>query len=207
MGSAAAHDPTAQRHLGDDVTGLRRLLPQRLRAHRNALDVVFVLTAAIGHVPSARLRHRFYRGVLGARIAAGARISGGAEIRGGERLVIGPATIVGHDAILDGRGGLTIGTAVNLSSQVAIWTADHDPRDPAFGYRSAAVSIGDRAWLSFRSTILPGVTVGEGAVVAAGAVVTKDVPPFTIVAGVPAVPVGERPRDLRYDLGSDRHLL
>ena len=65
------------------------------------------------------------------------------------------------------------------------------------------MSIGDRAWLSFRATILPGVSVGEGAVVAAGAVVTSDVPPYAIVAGVPARVVGERsPRELSYELGA-----
>ena len=62
--------------------------------------------------------------------------------------------------------------------------------------------IGDWAWLSFRSTILPGVTIGEGAVVAAGAVVTRDVPPYAIVAGIPARVVGERPRELDYDLNT-----
>jgi acetyltransferase-like isoleucine patch superfamily enzyme len=63
------------------------------------------------------------------------------------------------------------------------------------------VAIGDRAWLSFRCTVLPGVTIGEGAVVAAGAVVTNDVPSYAIVAGVPAHVTGERtPRDLTYEL-------
>jgi acetyltransferase-like isoleucine patch superfamily enzyme len=141
------------------------------------------------------------------RIAPGARISGKAEVRAGEGITIGANTIVGHDAILDGRGGLMIGATVNLSSEVAIWTADHDLADPKFGYRSAPVSVGDYAWLSFRSTILPGVSIGEGAVVAAGAVVTKDVEPYTIVAGVPAAPVGERPPVVSYPLGSDRHFL
>jgi maltose O-acetyltransferase len=63
------------------------------------------------------------------------------------------------------------------------------------------VVVGDHAWLSFRCTVLPGVTIGEGAVVAAGAVVTKDVPRYAIVAGIPARVIGERsPRGLDYDL-------
>ena len=72
----------------------------------------------------------------------------------------------------------------------------HDDRD--FGVVAAPVTIGDRAWISFRATVLPGVTVGEGAVVAAGAVVTKDVAPFTLVAGIPAKKIADRSRDLRY---------
>jgi maltose O-acetyltransferase len=56
------------------------------------------------------------------------------------------------------------------------------------------------AWISFRATILPGVTVGRGAVVAANSVVTKDVEEFTIVGGIPAKPIGTRSRDLDYTL-------
>ena len=63
------------------------------------------------------------------------------------------------------------------------------------------VTISDYAWLSSRTTILPGVTIGEGAVVAAGAVVTKDVADHAIVAGVPARVIGTRTANLEYRLG------
>lgn len=112
--------------------------------------------------------------------------------------MIGANSVVGIDAILDGRGGIVIGRNVNLSSEVAIWTAEHDVNHPLFQMRLGDVTIEDHAWLSFRVTVLPGVTVGKGAVVAAGSVVTKDVPPFAIVAGVPAKQVGARAQDLRY---------
>jgi maltose O-acetyltransferase len=62
------------------------------------------------------------------------------------------------------------------------------------------VVIGDHAWIGYRALVLPGVTIGEGGVVAAGAVVTKDVPPYAIVAGNPARVVGQRTRDLTYEL-------
>ena len=58
-------------------------------------------------------------------------------------------------------------------------------------------AIGDRAWLGSRALVLPGVTIGEGAVVAAGAVVTSDVPAYAVVGGVPARAIGARPRELR----------
>lgn len=168
--------------------------------------MLMVLMFAVGHVPSARLRHAFYRVGLGVRIAPGARINGRAEIRPGS-IEIGPNTIVGHDAILDGRGGLRLGRDVNLSSEVAIWTYQHDLNDPEFRGKGGVVSVGDRAWLSFRATVLPGVTVGEGAVVAANATVTTDVPPYTVVAGTPAKPVAERNRALTYELGSTQHFI
>ncbi|WP_410478930.1 DapH/DapD/GlmU-related protein [Pedobacter frigiditerrae] len=77
-------------------------------------------------------------------------------------------------------------------------TGSHDVQSPNFGYICAAVTIDDYVWLGSRVTVLPGVHIGKGAVVGAGAVVTKNVPPFTIVAGIPAVKIGERNRDLTY---------
>lgn len=183
-----------------------RLVPAAVRRPFTRFDVQFVMTDAIGHVPSARFRHVFYRHVLGVRIGAGARINGRAEIRRGD-IEIGENTTVGHDVILDGRRGLRLGRSVSLASEVAIWTLQHDVQDPEFRVIGGPVVVGDRAWLSFRSTILPGVTIGEGAVVAANATVTRDVEPFTIVGGTPAVPIGTRTRELRYTLGPHGHLL
>lgn len=60
------------------------------------------------------------------------------------------------------------------------------------------VSIGDKAWIGSNVTILPGVKIGEGAVCCAGCIVTHDVKPYDVVAGVPAKKVNERPTDLRY---------
>jgi len=78
----------------------------------------------------------------------------------------------------------------------------HDPNDPNFGVISGKVIVEDYAWISSRTTILPGVTIGYGAVIAAGAVVTKSVEAFTIVGGVPAKKIGERNQELNYKLKS-----
>jgi acetyltransferase-like isoleucine patch superfamily enzyme len=94
-----------------------------------------------------------------------------------------------------------IGRNVNLSSEVLIRTAQHDYQSPDFKTVFHPVKIEDYVWLGPRCIILPGVTVGEGAVVAAGAVVTKDVEPYTLVGGVPAKKIGERPKNLQYTLG------
>jgi len=154
----------------------------------------------IGHLPVRRLRHAVYR-LMGMRLASTARIHRGLELRYPHNVAVGEGSVVGFDAILDGRNGITIARHVNLSSSVAIWTGEHDIRDPGFGGSGSPVVIGDRAWLSFRVTVLPGVTIGEGAVIAAGAVVTRDVPPYAIAGGVPARVIGHRAADsLTYDL-------
>jgi len=140
--------------------------------------------------------------MLGARLGRRIVMYYGADILSPRRLVIGNDCSIGFHVTLDARGGLRIGDNCNISSQVAIWTGSHDVNSTDFKYVSSPVAIEDRAWISFRAVILGGVTIGEGAVVAAGAVVTKDVPPFTIVAGVPARMIGERRRDLDYILGT-----
>ena len=86
-------------------------------------------------------------------------------------------------------------------------TLGHDPQSSTFGDRGGDVIIGDRVWIGYGALVMPGITIGEGAVVAAGAVVTKDVEPFTIVAGVPAKPIGQRNRDLTYELNYDPWLV
>jgi acetyltransferase-like isoleucine patch superfamily enzyme len=141
--------------------------------------------------------------MLGANIGRGVVLYGGFEIRSPRRLAIGDHSAIGHRATLDARGGLTIGANVNLSSEVMIWTAQHDYRDPGFKAVFKPVAVGDHAWLGPRCIILPGVTVGQGAVVAAGAVVTKDVPDFTVVGGVPARKLADRPRGLEYRPADD----
>jgi acetyltransferase-like isoleucine patch superfamily enzyme len=102
---------------------------------------------------------------------------------------------------MDARGGLKIGSHCNISAEAAIWTAEHDIQSPEFAMTQAPVVIGDRAWICFRATVLPGVNIGEGSVVAAGAVVTRDVPPFSLAGGVPARVVGKRAGNLIYQLG------
>ncbi len=155
----------------------------------------------VGRIPLRRVRHLAYRR-LGMQLAPAAVVHRGLEIRVPGQVTIGEGSVIGFDVILDGRRGITIGRHVNLSSQVAIWTLQHDLRDPDFGVLGGPVRVGDRAWLSFRATILPGVTIGEGAVVAAGAVVAHDVAPYAVVAGIPARVIGQRPHELAYELNA-----
>ena len=124
------------------------------------------------------------------------------DIRSPYRISIGQYTNINQLCVLDGRGGLTIGDFVDVAQETNIWTEQHDYNSPSYQAISAPVTINDYVWIASRATILPGVTIGRGAVVAAGAVVTKDVPPLAIVGGVPAKVIGYRNEDaLKYQLG------
>lgn len=155
----------------------------------------------VGLVPSHHIRKFVYK-ALGAEIGKNVVFHFRTEVRGLHRLKIGDGTIIGDNALLAAQRGLTIGKNVNLSSNVSIYSGAHDHRDPYFRSTAATtrpITIGDRVWIGSNAIILTGVHIGEGAVVCAGCVVTKDVEPYTVVAGIPAKKVNERPRDLRYE--------
>jgi glycosyltransferase involved in cell wall biosynthesis len=116
----------------------------------------------------------------------------------GFQFSIGDNSVINRQCYIDTREKLVIGNNVNISNQVYIQTATHDPYSPTFDYVKGPVSINDHAWIGARAVILPGVTIGEGAVVGAGAVVTKDIPPYAIAVGVPARIVAKRPEEISY---------
>lgn len=163
---------------------------------REGLQLQF--TMLLGHLPGRRLRTVLARRLLGLRIDRDAILYQWRDLRSPQGIEIGEGSVIGHWATLDGRRGLKIGRNVNLSSEAALWTLQHDPDDPEFGVRGGPIVVEDRAWISFRATVLPGVRIGRGAVVAAGAVVTTDVEDYAIVGGVPAKRIGTRSRDVDY---------
>jgi acetyltransferase-like isoleucine patch superfamily enzyme len=124
----------------------------------------------------------------------------GGAVRIGKRTFIGSSTLVCAEKIDVGDDVLISWgcTVVDHNSHSLAWK--DRSRDVAEWYQGrkdwnpvdrAAVRIGDKAWIGFNAIILKGVSIGEGAIVGAGAVVTRDVPPFTIVAGNPARPIRE----------------
>lgn len=155
----------------------------------------------VGLIPSHHVRRFVYR-ALGAEIGKNVVFHFKTEIRGIHRLKVGAGTIIGDNALLAAQRGLTIGENVNISSNVSIYSGAHDHQDPFFHSTprtTRPITIGNRVWISSNAIILTGVNIGEGAVCCAGCVVTKDVEPFAVVAGIPARKIGERPHDLRYE--------
>lgn len=117
------------------------------------------------------------------------------------QIQIGNNCVINRDCLLDGRvGKIIMGNNVDIARGVWIFTLEHDPHDDYHGQSSGDVILEDYVWIASRATILPGVKIGRGALVAAGAVVTKDVPEMAIVGGVPAKIIGMRRSGLKYKL-------
>ena len=168
------------------------------------LETEVAILHLAGHIPIHSLRKLFYR-AGGMRIDRGSTIHMGARFYDPRNIVVGKDSIVGEGAVLDGRESLTIGDHVDIASQVMIYNSQHDINEEDFLPITKPTVIEDYVFIGPRAIILPGVKIGRGAVVAAAAVVTKDIPPYAIAAGVPAKTIGERRnKDLNYCLGRPR---
>lgn len=190
-------EPLPLEHPGP-VARLRLLLVRTLNWLTNYL---------VRFVPSFAFRRWWYRRVLG--ISFGKHVgvhlgcyvwfySPGQVRRDG--ISIGSYSRINRNCCLDLRGGLVIGENVSVSPEVAILTAAHGVADPEFRVVGKPVVIEDHVWIGSRAMILGGTTLGRGSVVAAGAIVTRDVPPLAIVAGVPARVVASRPEEATHYL-------
>lgn len=165
-----------------------------LRSYKNSL--LWMILNFIAFIPIRFIRN-ILLSLLGMKINK-AIIYGTFHIRKPSKITIDEGSVIGHGVTLDGRNGIQIGKNVNFSSEVMIWTMQHDYNDTDFKAVGGPVIIKDYVWVSARAIVLPNITIGEGAVVAAGAVVTKNVEPYTIVGGIPAKKIGIRNKNLNY---------
>jgi acetyltransferase-like isoleucine patch superfamily enzyme len=163
--------------------------PPRLRNTRRSYTATKI-AYNIGRLHGLRLRLYLYRRI-GMKVGTGCVIRRGVYFGSPNELELGDGSFLGR-ASLYCTGGVKIGRNVNVSDGVVIVTAKHDVNSPKFGASYVPIRIEDWAWIATNAIVLAGVTIGEGAVVAAGAVVTKDVPPYSIVGGNPAKVIGER---------------
>lgn len=168
--------------------------------------LLYLCNLVVAKLPSSRIRHWFYVHAMQVDLDPSAHILSGLWLDARGKCSIGARSTVNQNCRLDNRGGIQIGEDTNISPEVHILTADHDLSDPNFIGRERPVQIGSHVFLGTRAIILPGVKIGAGCAVAAGAVVTRDVEPLAIVAGVPAKKIGERPKDiLGYSAPGKRH--
>ncbi len=172
------------------------------RVYNIFLDFELYLLYLVGYIPSHAIRNFFYK-------LTGMKIDGvlhmWARFYDPSNIEIGSDSIVGDHAFLDGRAKLKIGNHVDIASEVMIYNSEHDVSSEYFSDRIEPIEIGDYVFIGPRAIIMPGIKIGKGAIVAAGAVVTHDVPEFVIVGGVPAKVIGVRKnKDLHYRLGRAR---
>lgn len=104
----------------------------------------------------------------------------------GNRVKFGKGVFINHSAILSASGGIEFEDGVMLAPGVRIATINHNMNERHSIYTYGKVTLKKNSWIGMNVTICPGVTIGKYAVVGAGAVVTKDVPDYAVVGGVPA---------------------
>lgn len=192
---------------------------------RIIIDFWIFLAALTGLIPSHTIRLFLYRHIFRIKIGKNTHIHWLARFNLPSGIEIGDNCVIGNDAFLDGRfprtkagdnelkaliylkeflhstiRPLKIGNNVSIAGEVRIFTMEHDINDPMFKEIGAPVIIDDYVVLGTRVMIMPGVHIGKGAVIASGAVVTKDVPDFAVMGGIPAQFIKNRNKDLRYKL-------
>jgi putative colanic acid biosynthesis acetyltransferase WcaF len=127
--------------------------------------------------------------LFGAKIAESCHVYGSVKVYAPWRLTLGSWVCIGPRVEIYNKADVRIGSHVVVSQDAYLCTASHDVNSLRMDLVIASVTIGSNAWLAAKSAVLPGVTVGEGAVVGACAVVAKDVPPWSVAVGNPAAVV------------------
>lgn len=189
---------------GKKLTANEAITKIMTRFYNYILDFELMVLRWVGYVPLHTFRKIFYL-LAGVKIGKGSTIHMWANFFEPGNVSIGDDTIVGDHVFLDGRAALAIGNHVDIASQVLIYNSEHDLESPDFSAKTEPVVIADYVFVGPRAIVLPGVRIGKGAVVAAGAVVTSNVPDFAIVGGVPAKVIGERKnKNPKYTLGRAR---
>jgi acetyltransferase-like isoleucine patch superfamily enzyme len=166
-----------------------------------------IYNRCLGGLPSRTVRKLYLRQWLGS-LGGGTGVQMDCRFLNGRKIHLGERNVINFGCLLDGRKfEVRTGHDVSIGPNATILTLGHDPQSPDMADRGGDVIIGNRVWIGYGALILPGLKIGDGAVVGAGAVVTKDVEPFAIVAGNPARKIGERNRELAYELHFDPFLI
>jgi putative colanic acid biosynthesis acetyltransferase WcaF len=183
------------------TAGSLKRLVMRLQLSGALPNQDYVLNHVVNRMPLVASRMRAYA-ALGVQFddLDSANISLGVEMWAGHNLSVGARSTIGQRCYIDARGGIRVESDVSISREVCVLTAAHESDSPDFEAPLSPVRLGRRSWIATRAVVLPGVSIGEAAIVAAGAVVRSDVEPYTIVGGVPAKVLGKRREPMSYEL-------
>lgn len=161
----------------------------------------------LSNFPSRSIRKLYLAGYL-EKLGKRSGVQMGVRFLNGRKVSIGEHAVINWGCVFDGRKfPIQIGKNVSIGPDATILTLGHDPQSAQFANKGGAVVIEDRCWIAYRTVVLPGVTMAEGSVLGAGAVLTKDTEPYGIYGGTPAVKVGDRTRTLEYELNFDPWLI
>jgi putative colanic acid biosynthesis acetyltransferase WcaF len=135
--------------------------------------------------------------LFGARLGASCHVYPGARIWAPWNLVMDDQASLGDGVVCYNIATITVGRRAIVSQGAQLCTGTHDYEDPAFQLVAKPIAIGADAWICAEAFLSPGVTIGEGAVIAARALVTRDMPAWMVCAGMPAKPI--KPRTMRRE--------
>jgi acetyltransferase-like isoleucine patch superfamily enzyme len=175
----------------------RAKLRNPLRVVKHA--VIFFANGIESLLPFSWVR-RLYFSLLGFHLAERSSIGLGFKFYKFGNISIGEGSVINRSCLFDNRDRIKIGKQVSIARDVSIYTAGHDVQSPLFEMTTGPVSIDDYVVIFAGAMLMPGVRIGYGAVIHAGAVVTKDVDPMAIVGGVPAITIGYRATKPKYRL-------
>ncbi|MBD2201176.1 acetyltransferase [Calothrix sp. FACHB-1219] len=154
----------------------------------------------ISNIPSRKIRIAYLKAYL-AQLGYGSSVQMGCKFLNGRKVYLGDRNVINFGCLLDGRHyTIKTGSDVSIGPEASILTLGHNPQSPDFADKGGDVIIGDKVWIAYRAIILPGVNIGEGAVIGAGSVISRSIAPYSIVIGNPARVIGERSRHLTYEL-------
>ena len=175
------------------MSTIRRVIQEETNFNHVKLQFAKIISAPFPQYTSGRIRTQLFRTLLGFKIGSGTIIFGTPIISGSgniyANLTIGDHTLLNIKCFLDLTGPITIGNNVAIGAESMLITGTHEignSQKRACDMIFEPIKIGNGAWIGSRCVIYPGVTIGDGAIVAAGSVVYKDVPPNTMVGGNPA---------------------
>lgn len=149
------------------------------------------------HIPFWYIRKIFYI-IGGAHFGKKTQMDMKVTVMGLGGLKVGNHCHINRDCLIDARGKIIMHDNVSISHRVVIMTGSHNHKSSDFEFIATSIEIDDYVWVGVNATIVGDVHIGRGAVVCAGSVVTKNVEPYAIVAGIPAKKIGERPHNLEY---------
>ena len=165
--------------------------------YAKAFGIEYMINDVLPHIPFWKIRKAYLK-LIGLKIGKGSFIMKRNYFMSPWLIKIGEHSHINRGCTIDARGVIDIGNNVSISHGVKLMTGGHDIQHKSFPGIYESISISDYAWIGVGAIILKNVRIGKGAVVAAGAVVTKDVPDYMVVGGVPAKKIGERTHELDY---------